>query len=104
MRFISSQLLNEKLAINEIVVLDIRESYERDICSIHSLHIPMGEIESRIFEIPKDLNIVLLCKSGRRAEVVANLLEKENDFTNLFVLEGGIISWIENIDPSLEIY
>lgn len=104
MHFISTIQLKESISNGNVLIIDVRELYEREICSINSTHIPMGEIESRFSEIPKDKNVVILCKSGRRAETVANYLAKEQEFTNLSVLTGGIIAWIEEIDNTLETY
>jgi rhodanese-related sulfurtransferase len=44
-----------------------------------------------------------MCQSGRRAEAVVNLLETEFHFPNVFVMEGGILGWIEHVDPSLKL-
>lgn len=104
MNFISTSQLQESLLKKDVLIVDVREQYERTICSINSIHIPMGEIETRYSEIPTDKNVVILCKSGRRAEAVANFLEKEHNYTNLSVLTGGIIAWIEEIDNQLETY
>jgi len=104
MEFISAKCLKDKLDSTDLFILDIREQYERDICKIDSVHIPMDLVVSKISEIPSDVDIYLVCRSGRRAEVVANLLEKEYHFSKLVILEGGILSWIENIDNTLEIY
>jgi rhodanese-related sulfurtransferase len=43
-----------------------------------------------------------MCQSGRRAEAVVNLLETEFHFPQVFVMEGGILGWIEHVDPSLK--
>ena len=104
MQFISVNELQVNLQQNNVIVLDVREIYEFEICKIKSFNIPMGDIEKRVNEIPNDRHVVVLCKSGKRAEVVANLLEKEFKFNNLSVLSGGILAWIENIDNTLEIY
>lgn len=104
MQFISVSELQVNLQQNNVIVLDVREYYEYEICNIASFNIPMGEIERRINEIPNDKNVVVLCKSGKRAEVVVNLLEKEFKFNNLSILSGGILAWIENIDNTLELY
>ena len=104
MQFISVNELQVNLQQNNVIVLDVREIYEFEICKINSFNIPMGDIEKRVNEIPNDRHVVLLCKSGKRAEVVANLLEKEFKFNNLSVLSGGILAWIENIDNTLELY
>ena len=70
---------NCKLAIekNEALIVDVRENYEYANCNIGFLHIPMGEINERVKEIPSDKKIIVMCQSGKRAEAVANLLETE---------------------------
>ena len=45
-----------------------------------------------------------MCRTGKRAEAVANYMECELGFSDLLILEGGIIGWIEAIDPHLEAY
>jgi len=96
---------NCKLAIekNEALIVDVRENYEYSNCNIGFLHIPMGEISERINEIPSDKKIIVMCQSGRRAEAVANLLETEYEINPVFILEGGIIAWKEQIDQTLQL-
>ena len=84
-----------------IHILDVRENYEYNQCRICTSHIPMGEITNRIKEISIIKNIALLCRSGRRAEAVANLLEQEYKMSDIIVIEGGLINWKEEVDPSL---
>jgi rhodanese-related sulfurtransferase len=84
-------------------IVDVREPYEYQVCNIGSLHIPMGEVCDRVDELPKEKNIVIMCRSGKRAEAVANILLTDYSLTNIYVLEGGILSWKEYVDNSLEI-
>ena len=105
MQFISpidakSKLISEK----NFSILDIREKYEHDICSINAIHIPMEDLSSRMSELSKDRNFIVMCKTGKRAEAVANFMEVEFEHQDVFILEGGIIGWIEQVEPSLEIY
>ncbi|MBL4862896.1 MAG: rhodanese-like domain-containing protein [Crocinitomicaceae bacterium] len=105
MNYISPQELKEKLDNNEgTILLDIREKYELDICNIGGLHIPMAEVAERVNEIDVNNEIVVLCRSGRRAVAVANLLTTDFDVQNVRILEGGILAWIEDVDTSLEVY
>lgn len=105
MKEISVEELNEKLTNKETVFLvDVRESYERDIVSITEHHIPMGEILDRANELPKDVPVVVHCRSGQRSAAVIDALEREHQFSNLYNLSGGILDWAEKIDPSLSKY
>ncbi|MBU3660758.1 MAG: rhodanese-like domain-containing protein [Flavobacteriales bacterium] len=96
---------NCKLAIekNEALIIDVRENYEFTNCNIGFLHIPMGEINERIDEIPSDKKIIIMCQSGRRAEAVANLLETEYNLKPIYIMEGGINAWKEKIDQTLQL-
>lgn len=85
-------------------LLDVREDYELDICSIGGLHIPMAEITDRSNEFAKDKAVYVLCRSGKRAESVANLLINDLDFKQVYIVEGGILAWIDQIDNKLEAY
>ena len=84
-------------------LIDIREQYEVDTCSIGGTHIPMAEIVQRTGEIQLDVPVIIHCKSGRRSEAVVAHLNRMG-FTNISSLEGGIIGWIETIDATLEKY
>lgn len=105
MKRIQAVEFSEKIKNGEpYIVLDIRETYERTISQIDSIHIPMDQIVSRYTELPVDKNIVVMCRTGNRAEAVVNLLENKYKMPNLFLMDGGLISWIEYVDQSLEKY
>jgi adenylyltransferase/sulfurtransferase len=82
---------------NDVVLIDVREAEERFISSIEgSLHIPLGEIVSRIKELSAlERPIVFHCQSGKRsAEAVRIVLE--NGLT-VQHLSGGIVAWTAHI-------
>lgn len=104
MDFISAKALKQKLDGSEAVfLLDIRENYERAACSIPSYHIPMAEVCNRLDELPSGEQIVVMCRSGKRAEALSNLLEKDFGVNGLLILDGGITAWAEQVDHTLEI-
>lgn len=86
-------------------LIDLRESYELDICKINSaIHIPMDQILSNTQKIVMDRPVVLFCKTGQRAESVIHALETEHGFSNLYSLEGGIMAWTKEVDVTLDRY
>ena len=87
----------------EFEIVDVREPYEYDACNIGSVHIPMGEICNRITDLPKNKNIVIMCRSGKRAEAVANILMTDYSISNVYILDGGILAWKDQIDSNLDI-
>ena len=104
MQFVTATELHGRLKqSNDYVIVDIRESYEYEIGNLNSMHIPMGELLERQNELPVDKNIVIMCRSGRRAEPSTNLLSTEFNKTNIFILEGGIVAWKDSVEPSLNL-
>lgn len=85
-------------------VIDIRENWEHTIYSIGIQHFPMADLLDHLSDFNKDEELVLLCKSGKRAEALANLLETEFGFTHVSIVEGGITAWAEKFDPTNELY
>ncbi|MFZ5642728.1 MAG: rhodanese-like domain-containing protein [Bacillota bacterium] len=84
---------NEK----DIVLVDVREPFELEETGYipGSVNIPVGQVEKRINEIPRDKKVVIICRSGRRSAEAAKLLT-EKGYTNIYNLEGGIASWSYN--------
>ena len=102
MQLISATILHQELNNNSSYeIIDVRESYEYEICNIGSKHIPMAEVCLRLNEFSENKNIVIMCRTGKRAEAIANLLEKEYHMTNVFILAGGILSWKEEVNNNL---
>ena len=83
------------------VFVDVREAYELDEVSygVEHMHIPLGEIEVRMAEFPKDKGIIIGCRSGKRS-MNACMFLKMSGFDNIQNLEGGILGWSENGCPT----
>jgi len=75
-------------------VLDVRSPEE--YASGHvpgAVNIPYDQVASRIAEVPKDKDVVLYCKSGRRAGIAAEVLASQG-YERLQHLEGDIVAWV----------
>ena len=80
-------------------VLDVRSPEE--YASGHvpgAVNIPYDQLASRISEVPKDKDVVLYCKSGRRAGIAAETLAGQG-YTRLQHLEGDIVAWVDKGRP-----
>jgi adenylyltransferase/sulfurtransferase len=85
-------------------LLDVRNPEEIAICRIDgSTVIPLPELPARLGELDPDLAMVVHCKSGMRSAKAIALL-RENGFTRLRNLTGGILGWIKDVDASLPSY
>jgi adenylyltransferase/sulfurtransferase len=81
-------------------VLDVREPNEYQINRIEgSTLIPLGELPRRYQELPKDREIIAQCKMGGRSAKAMDFL-KSVGFTHVKNLKGGILEWIDKVDPS----
>ncbi len=74
------------------MLIDVREEWEREEFSIGGLHIPMGELPSRINEIPREEDIVLYCEKGIRSVIAIQRLESMG-YSRLGNLMGGMKAW-----------
>lgn len=82
---------------NGALLVDVREIDEvaeiaYDVENI--INIPLSELKSRLAEIPKDKELIIACRSGKRSRMATNIL-KENGYINFKNLNGGILSWQE---------
>ena len=61
-----------------VVVVDVREASERNAGFIPgSIHIPLGQLRSRINELPIDAEIIAHCQSGQRSYYAARMLQQK---------------------------
>ncbi len=86
------------------VLLDVREPWEWEIGHIEtSQHMPMRTIPTRLHEINRDAEIVVICHHGGRSAQVGHFLEHQG-FARIYNLAGGVHGWSERVDPTLPIY
>ncbi|HCU94985.1 MAG TPA: adenylyltransferase/sulfurtransferase MoeZ [Actinobacteria bacterium] len=91
---------------DNIFLVDVREPNEYEIVSIPgAVLIPKGEFLSgaALERLPQDKRIVLHCKSGARsAECLA--VVKDAGFADAVHVGGGVLAWVNQVDPSLPAY
>jgi len=89
---------------NPPALLDVRESWETDICRIAgSQTIPMGQIPQRLKEIPDDRPLVVICHHGGRSMQVTMFLRSQG-YEQAVNLSGGVDRWARQIDPKMPTY
>ena len=91
-------------ASEQLTLVDVREPFERDIASIGGELIPLAEIVERHVEIPRNRKVIVYCRSGGRSGQAVSALQHEHAFDNLYNLSGGILRWIDEVDPTLKKY
>jgi len=94
MQSIDAKELHQRLQTGEdILLIDVREPWERELFNIGGLSIPMGDIADHINEIPKDKPVVFYCEKGIRSTIIIQRLAERNGFDNLINLSGGMTAW-----------
>ena len=78
----------------ELQLLDIRENYEFEDGHIeNSKNIPMDDVAQNPALVKE--NSILICQSGRRAESLCFILERNHNRSDVKFLEGGIVAFNE---------
>ena len=97
---ISARDLKARLDRNDrLVVLDVREPQEYQINRIDgSVLIPLGELPQRYTELDPAVEVIAQCKSGVRSAKAAGFLRQKG--YRVRNLTGGILGWIDAVDPS----
>ena len=91
---------------DNIFLIDVREPNEYEIVSIlGATLIPKDQFltGAALEKLPQDKRIVLHCKSGvRSAEALA--VVKTAGFADAVHVGGGVLAWVNQVDPSLPTY
>lgn len=82
----------------DLRVLDVRNPDEYQEAHLSgSLLIPLDQLTQRLHELPHDLTLVVMCRSGRRSTLATEQLRAAGfDAMNL---KGGILQWIQQALP-----
>ena len=95
--------LKKMLKDKEVVLLDVREPYEIEICNVKgSLFIPMNEIPQNIEQLDKEKRYAVMCHSGVRSLHVANYLNSLGH--SALNVVGGIEKWATDVDKNMKRY
>ena len=77
------------------LLVDVRRDSEVEEVTFdvpNYLHIPLHELEDRMNEIPKDKEVVLVCRSGERS-LRATYFLMNHGYENVYNMRDGIIKW-----------
>ena len=103
-----AQWLDSVRSLGDPLVLDVREPHELAIASIDAdgfalTAIPMGVMPARLAELDPQQPIACLCHHGGRSMQVAMFL-KNQGFSHVANIAGGIHAWSAEVDPSVPCY
>ncbi len=82
----------------EVFLLDVREPAEvAEWAYPIGVHIPLGELGGRVDELPRDVTVVVACRSGQRSARAAQALSDAG--WSAENLAGGMLAWVDT-EPS----
>jgi molybdopterin/thiamine biosynthesis adenylyltransferase/rhodanese-related sulfurtransferase len=91
-------------APDRTAIIDVRESYELDICRLADAeHIPMRQIPERLETLARDKHLMILCHTGVRSMRVTEFL-RARGLPAVSNIAGGIDAWAEEIEPGMQRY
>ena len=98
--------VEEALALlkNSALLIDVREPSEikeiaYDVKNFKN--IPLDELPTRLAEVPKDIQVIVACRSGGRSSAAYAILKK-NGFENISNMVGGMDAWSEKALPVIK--
>jgi phage shock protein E len=97
----SQETLVERQARNDsaLFVLDVRTPEEFAAGHVPgAVNVPHDQLANRLADVPRDKDVVVYCRSGRRSQIAADILTT-NGFKRVSHLEGDIIAWQEKARP-----
>ena len=101
---ITVEELKRKLDANEhVLVLDVREPHEYQICNLGGHLIPLGDLPNRLRELEPGRETVVQCRSGVSSAKSVFQLQRAG-FSNVTNLRGGILAWADRVDPTMPKY
>ncbi|MDP3774965.1 MAG: molybdopterin-synthase adenylyltransferase MoeB [Gemmatimonadales bacterium] len=104
MEVTARELKDELERGKRVVLVDVREQYEWEICHIDgSTLIPLGELQDRTAELDPDADIVTICHQGSRARQAAFFLRAEGK-KGVRTLTGGVDAWAMDVDRGMAKY
>lgn len=94
---ISTLELEERLAAEGssqgVLYLDVREEHEfREGHIAEMINMPLSSLPETYAQLPKDQEIVIICRSGKRSMEAVQLLQ-EQGYTKLVNVKGGMLDW-----------
>jgi len=85
---------------DKLKIVDVREPNEYQINRIPGSElIPLGDVPKRVNELNPDDEIVVHCKTGGRSAKAADFLRSVG-FKKVLNLKGGVLDWIDKVDPT----
>ncbi|MTI21528.1 rhodanese-like domain-containing protein [Fulvivirga sp. RKSG066] len=91
MKMITASELKNRTDQEELIIIDVRETWEYEERNIGARNIPLASLPDQLEELAphKEEEVIVHCQSGKRSQQAQKYLSKQG-FTNVKSLKGGI--------------
>jgi adenylyltransferase/sulfurtransferase len=86
-------------------LLDVREPWEWQVGNLErrgAVLIPLGSLDERLGEVPRDRPVVVYCRCGIRSLDAAERLSRAGA-GEVYNLRGGILAWARDVEPGMAV-
>jgi len=106
MRYLTPSELKEKLDRGEALqIIDTRDPMKYEECHIPgAINIPQIDLPENIDKVSRQSTVVIYCLYGVKSEAPFLYLREKAKIRNIYILEGGIYQWANDIDQSLPVF
>ena len=81
-------------------LIDIREQYEIENCTLNGHPIAMAHIMDQLDKI-QDGDVVIHCNSGKRSDAATYAIRQHTNRDDVFSLDGGIQQYASLFEPEM---
>jgi sulfur-carrier protein adenylyltransferase/sulfurtransferase len=100
---LADRLARRRVHEDDFLLLDVREPFEWEIVRIEGAQLaPKTTLLESHLHLPMEQEIIVYCKGGSRSEDVARVLSQDN--FRVSHLEGGVLAWVNDVEPQLRGY
>jgi len=106
MRYLTPFELKEKLDQGEAVqIIDTRDPLKYEECHIQgAINIPQIDLPDNIDKVSREIPVIIYCLYGVKSEAPFLYLREKVKIRNVYILEGGLYQWANDIDQSMPVY
>ncbi len=103
-RELADRLAARERGADDFLLVDVREPGERDLVAIPgSTGVPLARVLDGTASLPGDVPLVLHCRSGVRSAQAGRALLAAG-YPDVRHLDGGVLAWVADVDPTLPTY
>lgn len=95
----------EKFKKNQAILVDIREAYELELVPCpNAQHLVMGEVLQQLDFFKAGQAYVMLCKTGKRAGSLAQMLSLYKSDCTFYAVDGGVFALLAEQNITFDEY